>query len=145
MLSLVSCFKYFFYGFKRESRDQDGIDEDQSHKFLVWQLKTQPSLNNGGNSLLELAHEETMFYSSPFTLRECFVSGNYIVSVLARKLQNEDGDDEELLIEVRSTTDFCVVYSIKESIFFSSCFNFAKDILTVQMVCLNKGVFIRYS
>lgn len=113
-----------------------GKDLGISPKLLIWRLKNPPSLNIGGNSVLELVHQEKFLLkpSSPSLPQECFVGGNYIATIHVREYQ--------LLIEVRSTADFSVVYSTKERIAGYYCFSFHNDILAVH-IFQNHDNFIR--
>ena len=115
-----------------------------SLKLLIWRLKNPPSLNIGGNSVLELVHQEKFLLkpSSPFLPQECFVGGKYIATIHVRQLHNKI-ESHELLIEVRSTADFSVVYSTKERTTGYYCFSFHNDILAVQ-IFQNHENCIRY-
>ena len=118
-----------------------GKVHDISLKLLIWRLKNPPSLNIGGNSVLELVHQEKFLLkpSSPFLPQECFVGGKYIATIHVRQLHNKM---ESLLIEARSTADFSVVYSSKERIVGYYCFSFHNDILAVQIL-QNHDSFVR--
>ena len=121
-----------------------GKVHDISPKLLIWRLKNPPSLNIGGNSVLELVHQEKFLQkpSSPFLPQECFVGGKYIATFHVRQLHNKI-ESHELLIEVRSTANFKVVYSIKERAAKFHCFGFVKDVLAVYMIFQNGRKFIR--
>jgi len=114
-----------------------------SPKLLIWRLKNPPSLNIGGNSVLELVYQEKFLLkpSSSFLPQECFVGGNYIATIYVRQLHNQIASNE-LLIEVRSTADFSVVYSTKERTTIYLCFSFHNEILAVH-IFQNHDNFIR--
>jgi len=108
---------------------------------LVWRLNNSSSFKNG-NCILESINQETMNYSAHFSQQELFVSDDFIVTTQERQLQNEI-EKQELLIEVRSTSNFSVVYSNTERGTVFNGFSFVNDILAIQIISTAKN-YIRY-
>ena len=85
---------------------------------------------------LELIHQETL-PSSPFLLRQTFVSEKFIVSLFGRQLKDSlDDDDEmmaEIIIELRSSADFTIIRIFEKEIISmgSSYLGFYNDILAI--------------
>jgi hypothetical protein len=127
--------------------EHDVVDFERiaSHKSFIWRLKTSPTPNHGGYSVLELLQEEK-FPPSTFIPTRSFLSEKYIVTSWARvfSLVDDGTLNYELLVEVRSTVDFNVIYSIKERAICFFFFSFVNDIMSVQ-ICQPTGNFVRYS
>lgn len=86
---------------------------------------------------MDLIHHETLPVA-PFTTIQLFMSERYLVTVWTRKVIINVSIDKyfyETIFEVRSTTDFSVVYStVKEKFCEMSCFRFINDTLAVRIV-----------
>jgi len=92
--------------------------------------------------VLELVHQENPI-SSYFIPIQSFVNEKYIVTVLLQPLHFEE-ELIELFFEVRSTTDFSLIYcSPKDCGINFKCFSFAEDIFAVQMLLRTQKDFIR--
>ena len=108
--------------------------------FLAWRL-ISPKKNNG-KARLELVHKEQL-PASPFSPDQSFLSEKHIVTVLL-KISPIDDNIHEVMVEVRSTVDFSVVYSVKEPAFLFFRFAFFNDMFGVQLVLKNQRNLIKY-
>lgn len=131
---------------KRLSTFVSGLQGDRDRNFtgniLVWRLKATKSQNNG-HSLVELVHQENMPLS-PFLPTRSYVSKKYIVTILLGRMSSQK--QHEIIVEVRSTANFIVVYSIKETVLFTSlffCFRFVDDIIGIHILLKDGRDFIR--
>ena len=115
--------------------NDDGEVMGIGHNFTI--LNTPDP--NDENAMLKVAHQEPLPRFS-FILRSSFVSAKYIVTQFIKTNENT-----EVLVEVRSTADFKVVYSIKERAAQFHCFGFVKDVLAVHMIFQNGRKFIRWN
>ena len=115
----------------------DGEVKGIGHNMSIWRIANLIS----GDAMLKVVYQEslTAWQFFPFS---SFMSENYIVARLEKNIPNEK---KEVLIEVRSTANFKVVYSIKERAAKFHCFGFVKDVLAVYMIFQNGRKFIRWN
>ena len=118
----------------------DGIQE-LNHKLFFWRLTKRRKMKKH-NSLFELVNREQLLIS-PFLLNQLRVSENYVVAALIRFLPDQ-ADMREVWIEVRSTVDFSVIYSVKQQALAALCCKFVDDIFGVHIASASGREFIRY-
>ena len=99
-----------------------------------------PSQINGQTPSLQFVYQEQMA-SSTFAPRYLLVSENYIVTLHIRSLASET---EDAMIEVRSTSDFSVVYSTSVVAYRVLPVGFVKDTLAFQILLKNSNI-IKYT
>lgn len=82
--------------------------------------------------MFHLIHDQTLALSR-YTASKILVSEKYIVGFLKRPLSDTEVEKFELVIQVLSTTDCSVVYSVMERADAYGAFSFVNDILLVQI------------
>ena len=84
-----------------------------------------------------MVHQELLPESNSLAIR-LFVSEKYFVNVRQREI----GPSQlcEVTIQVRSTFDFNIVYSIKDRLETLRCFSFNNDILAIQLFSPGKMI-----
>jgi len=85
--------------------------------------------------IMPLIHQEKIT-SSPFFAVDNFLNQEFLVTILQRDCHDGDGLNEgcEMLIQVRSTSDFSLLYSFDKLIEHLGgfhCFSFANNILAI--------------
>ena len=115
-------------------------DEIVPRKITVWRIKPK-NQNAKKMDLLELVHQETNssdVYVSAFKL---FISEKYLVTFVRQfhsySLETSLPKSSEVIIEVRSTTDFSLIGTIVEPLLMISnavtCFSFVDNFLAIQI------------
>ena len=102
-----------------------GVARDFPRRISVWRLNKNVEPTASG--ILELVHQEMLPPARSFPAK-LFVSENYFVAFLQNWI-----DLQDLVVEVRSTANFSIFYTVKESVSRFNCFKFSHDLLTIQV------------
>jgi hypothetical protein len=99
----------------------------------VWHLN-QPAKQSGAlmtGEILQLIQHK-MISSSPFHISRLFVNNKFIVALL-QNLADVVSFMFAIDVEIRSTTNFDLIYKVSEHVTYLTCFRFVHDILSIQV------------
>jgi len=111
-------------------------DDIVPRKITVWRIKP-----NNQTDLLELVHQETNSSDVYVSAVKLFISEKYLVTFVRQfhsySLETSLPKSSEVVIEVRSTTDFSLIGTIVEPLLMISnavtCFSFVDNFLAIQI------------
>ena len=115
-------------------------DEIVPRKITVWRIKPK-NQNAKKMDLLELVHQETNSSDVYVSAVKLFISEKYLVTFVRQfhsySLETSLPKSSEVIIEVRSTTDFSLIGTIVEPLLMISnavtCFSFVDNFLAIQI------------
>ena len=115
-------------------------DEIVPRKITVWRIKPK-NQNAKKMDLLELVHQETNSSDVYVSAVKLFISKKYLVTFVRQfhsySLETSLPKSSEVIIEVRSTTDFSLIGTIVEPLLMISnavtCFSFVDNFLAIQI------------
>jgi len=101
-------------------------------RITIWKLKPLTENTVQSSEIFQLVHDQTLALSR-YAASKVLVSEKYIIGFLKRSLPASAVEKYELIIQVLSTIDCSVVYSVKERTDAYGAFSFVNDILVVQI------------